>query len=152
MASAGTFVSGVSGMGDVYKEKYTYTPNKVDYVALDGVDRVPIYSEYIDFPGAAREFYSPRYNLYRTGNVANLIETTTGKVWNEDNASEYLIPYDAYLTKEEYLINFSLPPKVDVDVTIDRGGTSAFERHYKLGECNTMQDLENYHNGYFFPE
>ena len=152
MTSAGTFVSGVSSVGDVYKEKYTYTTNKVDYVALDGVDRVPVYSEYIDFPGAAREFYSPRYNLYRTGNVANLIETTTGEVWNEDNVSEYLIPYDAYLTKEEYLINFSLPPKVDVDVTIDRGGTSAFERHYKLGECNTMQDLENYHNGYFFPE
>ena len=69
---------------------------------------------------------------------------TTGEYWNEDWA------YDAYLAKEDYLINFSNPPKLDVNVTIDRGGTSVFERHYKLSECNTMQDLEQYHNGEFF--
>jgi hypothetical protein len=45
-----------------------------------------------------------------------------------------------------------MPPKVDVNVTIDRGGVSVFEKHYKLAECNTMQDLQNYHNGEFFPD
>jgi hypothetical protein len=68
---------------------------------------------------------------------------TTGEIWNEEDA------YDAYLTKEEYLINFSLPPKTDVNVTIDRGGVSAFEKHYKLSECNTMSDLINYGNNFF---
>ena len=76
--------------------------------------------------------------------TANIIKMTTGEYWNEDWA------YDAYLAKEDYLINFSNPPKLDVNVTIDRGGTSVFERHYKLSECNTMQDLEQYHNGEFF--
>ena len=139
----GAFIAGVPGTGDVYKEKYTYQEAHCDYVAIDGVDNVPIWSNYIDFDGAAKEFYSTRYNLSRTGNTANIVEATTGDIWREDYS------FDSYLAKEEYLINFSLPPKVDVNVTIDRGGVSAFEKHYKLAECNTMQDLVNYGNNFF---
>jgi hypothetical protein len=135
--------------GDVYYEKRVLDVPHVDYVALDGVDNVPVYSEYVDFEADAKEFYSPRYNLYRTGNTATILEMSTGDIWNREYDSEYFVPYDAYLTKEEYLTNFSLPSKVDVDVTIDRGGASAFERHYKLAECNTMQDLVNYGNNFF---
>lgn len=134
------------GGGDIYYEKHIYDRSHVDYVALDGVDEVPVWSEYVDFETDAKEFYSPRLNLYRTGNTANIIEATTGEEWLSGET------YDAYLTKEDYLINFSLPPKVDVNVTIDRGGVSAFEKHYKLAECNTMQDLMQYNNGEFFPD
>lgn len=140
--SAGNFIEYI-GSGDVYYEKHTYDPKHLIYATLDGVDNVPIYTQYIDFETDAKEFYSPVYNLYRTGNTANIISATTGEFWNSD------FSYDAYLTKEEYLTNFSLPPKVDVNVTIDRGGVSAFEKHYKLGECNTMQDLMQYGNNYF---
>ena len=140
----GTFVEQVyPESGDVYAEKYTIDNSHVDLVPLDGVADVPVYSRYIDFEGAAKEFYSPRYNLYRTGNTANIIRLTTMDAWNKDFA------IDAYLAKEEYLTNFSSPPKVDVNVTIDRGGVSAFEKHYKLAECNTMQDLVNYGNNFF---
>ena len=132
-----------NGGGDIYYEKYAYDPAHVDYVALDGVDNVPVWSQYIDFEGSAKEFYSPRLNLFRTGNTANIIEMTTGDIWNGDYS------YDAHLTKEEYLLNFSSPPMVDIDVTIDRGGASAFENHYKLAECNTIQDLEDYGNNFF---
>ena len=135
--------------GDVYYEKHTYDSSHVDYVTLDGVDNVPIYSQYIDFDADAKEIYSPIYNLYRTGNTANIIEATTGEEWTKLNEEGKSYAYDAYLTKEEYLTNFSLPPKVDVNVTIDRGGVSAFEKHYKLSECNTMQDLVNYGNNFF---
>lgn len=129
--------------GDIYYEKYAYDQNHLDYVALDGVDNVPVWSQYIDFEGSAKQFYSPSLNLYRTGNTANIIEMTTGDIWNSGYS------FDAHLTKEEYLTNFSSPPKVDIDVTIDRGGTSAFENHYKLAECNTIQDLEDYGNNFF---
>ncbi len=129
--------------GDVYSEKYTIDNSHVDLVPLDGVGDVPVYSRYVDFDGAAKEFYSPTYNLYRTGNTATIERLTTMDVWNKEFA------IDAYLTKEEYLINFSSPPKIDVNVTIDRGGVSAFEKHYKLAECNTMQDLVNYGNNFF---
>lgn len=129
--------------GDVYYEEYVLDETHVDYVALDGVDNVPVWSKYIDFQGAAKEFYSTRYGLTRTGNTANIIRLTSGDIWNKDFA------YDAYLTKEEYLTGFSLPPKADVNVTVDRGGVSAFEKHYKLSECNTMQDLVNHGNNFF---
>lgn len=142
----GEYIERYGDEGDVYYEKHQFDARHVDYVALDGVDNVPVWSEYVDFNADAKEFYSPRYNLYRTGNTANIISMGTGNIWDKDFA------YDAYLTKEDYLTNFSLPPKVDVNVTVDRGGVSAFEKHYKLAECNTMQDLENYHNGEFFPD
>ena len=141
----GNYQNDVTG-GDKYYEKYFIDSPHVDLVPLDGVDNVPVYSKYIDFEGSAKEFYSTRYNLYRTGNTANIVEMTTADFWNKDYA------YDAYLAKEDYLTAFSLPPKTDVNVTIDRGGVSVFEKHYKLAECNTMQDLQNYHNGEFFPD
>ena len=145
--SRGNFISPVTGTGDIYREKYTLQEEHVDYVALDGVDNIPVYSDYIDFDGAAKEFYSPRYGLYRTGNTANIISATSGEFWVKKDDGSYA--NDAYLAKEEYLTAFSLPPKVDVNVTIDRGGVSAFEKHYKLSECNTMQDLTNYGNNFF---
>lgn len=132
--------------GDIYKERYVVDTGHVETAVIDGVDGVPVYSEYIDFDGAAEEFYSPRYNLYRTGNTACVVEMDTAAIWDPD------FSFDAYLTKEEYLTGFSMPPKVDVNVTVDRGGVSAFERHYKLAECNTMQDLMQYNNSEFFPE
>ena len=149
--SAGTFIKQVyPESGDGYHEEYILDKNHVDYVALDGVDKVPVWSNYIDFKAAAKEFYSTRYGLTRTGNTATITRLNSGEVWQSKSSA--LTPYDAYLTKEEYLTGFSLPPKTDVNVTVDRGGVSAFESHYKLSECNTMQDLENHGNGYFFPE
>lgn len=41
------------------------------------------------------------------------------------------------------------PPEVKVDFSLDRGSSAAWERHFKLMECNTMEDLENYGNNYF---
>ena len=147
----GNFIEQVySESGDVYHEEYDLDRSHLDYVALDGVDKVPVWSNYIDFKGAAKEFYSTRYGLTRTGNTATITKFNSGEIWNNETSA--WSTYDAYLAKEEYLLNFSLPPKVDVNVTIDRGGVSAFEKHYKLAECNTMQDLQNYNNGEFFPE
>lgn len=147
----GKYISYKDG-GDTYYEKYNIDLKHVDYVPLDGVDNVPVWSKYIDFEGAAKEFYSSRYGLYRTGNTANIIQFTSGELWDKERFSETFAAYDAYLTKEEYLTNFSLPPKTDVNVTIDRGGVSIFEKHYKLSECNTMQDLMQYNNGELFPD
>jgi hypothetical protein len=42
----------------------------------------------------------------------------------------------------------SLLENVD-DIIIDRGYASAFELHYKIGEVNTFEDLENYQNNIF---
>lgn len=35
------------------------------------------------------------------------------------------------------------------DILFDRGYVTSFELHYKLGEINTMEDMENYGNNFF---
>lgn len=57
-------------------------------------------------------------------------------------------------TENEYFFDPALnglleEPKVDIDVSIDRGSGAAWEKHFKLMECNTLEDLENYGNNYF---
>ena len=46
-------------------------------------------------------------------------------------------------------MGFSDTPKYDVDVVVERGGVTVNEKFFKLGECNTFEDLENYGNDYF---
>lgn len=53
------------------------------------------------------------------------------------------------ITKEEYLMNIIDEPKVNNDVFIERGNTSVIDRHVRLSEIDTMEDLELYGNGYF---
>lgn len=46
--------------------------------------------------------------------------------------------------KKEYLMGYSFEPYITKDVSIDRGNGAAFERHIRLGEVKTFEDLENY--------
>ena len=40
-------------------------------------------------------------------------------------------------------------PKYNINLNFNRGASVAWENHFKLSECNTMEDLENYGNNYF---
>lgn len=53
-------------------------------------------------------------------------------------------------TKLDYLTGIIYNPTVKNDVKIRRGNASAWERHIKLGEIRTFDDLETYANGGFF--
>lgn len=50
------------------------------------------------------------------------------------------------LIREEYLTGTMMEPKVDADVYIDRGINYALDRHLKMGECKTLEDLISYGN------
>jgi hypothetical protein len=63
--------------------------------------------------------------------------------WNDTNVGH------SALTKEEYLFGITSEPKVFSDVFIDRGVLSPIERHLKLSEVKTLNNLINYGNGYF---
>lgn len=52
--------------------------------------------------------------------------------------------------KKDHLMGITYNPKVNVDVYIDRGNAASWERHIKLGEVKTFDDVENYANGGFF--
>lgn len=51
--------------------------------------------------------------------------------------------------KLDYLIGAISEPKISIDVFIDRGDNSSYDRHMKLGDVNSLIDLESYGNGYF---
>jgi hypothetical protein len=60
-----------------------------------------------------------------------------------DKKDVNLIMYESDFGKHDTMIENSN------DVLIDRGFISMFELHYKLGEINTMEDMENYGNNFF---
>jgi len=63
------------------------------------------------------------------------------------NETDYLF---AETFKTDYLDGITYKPTVDNNVRIDRGNYSAFERHLKLAEVKTLNDLVEYSNGSFF--
>lgn len=52
--------------------------------------------------------------------------------------------------REEWMIGLYHQPKVKNNISIDRGNGASFERHVRLGEINSMEDLQNYQNGGFY--
>jgi hypothetical protein len=52
--------------------------------------------------------------------------------------------------REEWMEGLYHQPKVVSNVSIDRGNGASYERHIRLGEIHTMEDLENCQNGSFY--
>jgi hypothetical protein len=57
--------------------------------------------------------------------------------------------YNVPLFTKEGTETMYFEPKIDVDISFNRGNASAWDKHFKLSECNTMQDLKNYGNNTF---
>lgn len=55
----------------------------------------------------------------------------------------------APIIKKDYLLGIVEPPKVSIDVFIDRGINSTFDKNLKLGDIRSMNALTNYGNGFF---
>ena len=51
--------------------------------------------------------------------------------------------------KEEALNGIKADVNKKINFSVNRGYVSAKEMHYKLSECNSLEDLENYGNNYF---
>ena len=51
--------------------------------------------------------------------------------------------------REEYRLGSSVIENIDTDIYIERGINAAYERHLKLGEVVSLENLERYGNGYF---
>ena len=87
--------------------------------------------------------YNEDFNLYRDVNIGNITEFNAADVWTSGSA------INTPLFKEEYLMGASSDANIDLNVVIERGAATAFEKHLILGECNTYDDLVNYRNGMF---
>ena len=131
-----------------YKETYKYNTGQTMTINLDGFENIDIYYNKIDYEFTQQTIYNKHYGVEREGNLADIISYNVADVWGKDGSmSEYTV--NAPIFKEEYLLGISSTFKADVNVTINRGNAAAFERHFKLSECNTMEDLENYGNNIF---
>jgi hypothetical protein len=51
--------------------------------------------------------------------------------------------------KKEVEMSISEPPKIEEEIFIERQETSVFERHLRMGEIKTIEQLEEYKNGYY---
>jgi hypothetical protein len=71
------------------------------------------------------------------------VEGTFFMDYTDDLTNYKVIGIDYNLGKTEGLIE-----NIE-DIIIDRGYTSAFELHYKMGEVNSFEDLANYQNNIF---
>lgn len=52
--------------------------------------------------------------------------------------------------RRDYFNGISYVPSKDIDVSINRGNTSAMEKHLKFSEVKTLEDMELFTNGGFF--
>lgn len=135
-----------------YKEAYKYNTGQTMEIVLDGYENITIYYNEIDYDFTEQTIYNKHYGLYREGNLADIVQYREGHVWCDDKSNGYVASAEtinAPIFKEEYLLGISSTFKADVNVTINRGNAAAFERHFKLSECNSMEDLENYGNNIF---
>lgn len=57
--------------------------------------------------------------------------------------------YNKLIRNDNY-IGIAYEPKKDIDIYINRGNAAAMEKHIKLGEVKTLDDILSYGNGSFF--
>jgi hypothetical protein len=126
-----------------YEETLMCKKNISEVVSIDGVYLAELYYDKFLIDEAKVLVDSTEYRLSRTASLAHITGMEVGTQWTNNGAVEALL-----ITKEglEGLYN---EPKYKVDMLYNRGNAAAWESHFKLSECNTMEDLENYGNNFF---
>lgn len=79
-----------------------------------------------------------------TTSVRSIISSFTANI---ENKVDY--EYNR-IFRNEYGLGITYAPDTNIDVFIERGNASAMERHIKLGEVSTLEDMQWYANGGFF--
>ena len=126
-----------------YEEALSCELNKKEIIPIDGVYMAEVYYNEIGFDGDKVEVYSEEYNLTRKTNLARITGMEICTQWTENGA------VDAMLITKDGSEGLQEEPKYNLNLLYNRGNAAAYESHFKLSECNTMEDLENYGNNFF---
>jgi hypothetical protein len=121
-----------------YKEVLNCTLTE-EKVILDNTYECDLWVERIDYDLTKIPFYNEELKQERWANQAQI----TGIEVLSD------IPFETILFTKDSSNGLQEEPKYDINLTFNRGAGAAWEKHFKLSECNTMEDLENYGNNYF---
>lgn len=148
----GEIISYDENTGTVYNEKYPYYPDSAITTNLDiivgdetMVMEVVIPGDIIDYKRNTEAVYDSSLGeqITRDAILSNIKEYTAMAVWNSGSAVTTAV------FKEDYLMGITDGIVADVDIEINRGAAAAYENHFALGECNTLEDLTNYRNNLF---
>lgn len=138
-----------SDKGVRYKDVYTYTEDS-------GIGKIEDFDEYITNEDAVGLEKYP-FLIYNNSKVVKDtidFQSTAKIVPITELSTTYTHQAEDYefnpLTRQDALVGITFQPKINADIHIDRGNNSAYERHLKLGEIKTMEDLENFQNNGFF--
>lgn len=138
-----------SDKGVRYKDVYTYTEES-------GIGKMENFDDYITNEDAVGLEKYP-FLIYSNSKVVKDtidFQSTAKIVPITELSTTYTHQAEDYefnpLTRQDALVGITFQPKINADIYIDRGNNSAYERHLKLGEIKTMEDLENFQNNGFF--
>ena len=137
-----------SGVTDVetgihYEETLYYSENNLAKVPIDGICMADLYYDVLGDNREKISVYSEEFRKYRLVRKAKITGMEVGTQWTEGNAvNAMLFTKDGYEGLQE-------EPKYDINLLYNRGNAAAWENHFKLSECNTMEDLVNYGNNFF---
>lgn len=140
---SGKTFTAIDETGVKYEEEYEYKPGAKMYTFIDGHENVLVYYDKLNMEDVKTTIYNEEYGLYRDVNVARIIGMEIGSYFTS-GASIY-----AKLFTREGTEAFREDPRKIINISMDRGSAAAFERHFKLGECNTFEDLKNYGNNFY---
>ena len=125
-----------------YLETYPYVLG-YKLITLDGKKDTDFYYETLNYGSNDEIVTHEEYKKTRLARKAKLIGMEVATTWTSENAIMAPIFTDEFSSLQQY------DNKNVLDISVDRGIAAAFETNYKLGECNTLDDLENYSNNFF---
>lgn len=126
-----------------YEDVLPYKKNNVDIVPIDGVFMAELYYDTILKEDAMVDVYSKEYRMGRKVLQSTLKKMEVGSIWRED------IAVSTMLFTKDSTEGLREDPKYSINLLFNRGNAAAWEPHFKLSECNTLEDLENYGNNFF---
>lgn len=137
-------------------EVKTYNKNQPYQIGYKGVTNVqydqfgnPNLIEYtingIDYKTSIGDSLYPKFEFELKSTDVNIFKTDTIYSFESDGLDEYEIN----VLKQEAEMGLSEPPKIESDIFIERQEISVFERHLRMGEISSLEQLDEYKNGYY---
>ena len=127
--------------GIYYKERLEYISGVTQNAWVDGCLIDELYYEELNYDTNLEFVYNETYDIDLEVRPATIFKMTVGSTMVD-------CPDHMSFTKEG-TENLYFEPKIETDVIFDRGIGAGWEKHFKLAECNTFQDLKNYGNNVF---
>ena len=149
-------------IGIKYEEEYNYEEGSdLDKLikgefTLEGVNQTFTFDEYVNgqydkkLPTYKFEFITMNnsfdYNKTIANQDVNIVSILTDFEVHRNDFNDFA---KSDLFREDYFNGITYQPKKDIDVRIERGSTSVFDKHIAFGEIKTLEDMEQ-HSGKFF--